>query len=559
MKIIAESAFNHNGSLKELKELANAAKEAEADYFTVQVMSSNGFCTNNYSKVNIYRENSFSQKEWTEVFQHCSDIGIHVIPCVLEESSFDFCYDYGFRLLKIHGTDLTNIPFLSLIKQKEDVKIILETQCSTFQDIECGLEILRNNVEAIFHGYSDFPTEIEELNLNAIKYLKRNFPNFKFGIADHSPTVKEIPILALGLGYDYIEKHITLSRNNRNFDWQVSLYKEEFSMMVQALNMYSKALGKELKHPTKRELSYRSIIYKKVQEDTNILKRSDDGMDFLSSEFNSLDKERVGIALIARLKSQRLKQKVLKKFSKNSIIEDLYSRLLTTNKISSIHLATSNLEEDAPLVSILGTEKSFVGHPISVIDRMLSLARREKVGGIFRVTGDNPFTDPDLIDRMVELFSEHDLDYVRANNVPFGVSAELFSTRYLWELYLNMDNPLNSEYLSWFVLNDEKARKGCFNFIPKDDRTRFVNLSIDYSKDYDRALSLLERINKKEPESITMKDIVTNLDLNDIIKSDKKIKLPENNSITYSNYLSLMNNIDYAIKIDLHEKDLFNW
>ena len=559
MKIIAESAYNHNGDLAYLKQLAKASKESGANYFTVQVMDPLLFCTNEYSKVEIYLENSFSKDEWIEIFNYCKELQLNLIPCVLEENSFNMCYDYGFRLFKLHGTDITNIPFLNLIKAKGDCRIILETQCSTFQDIECGMELIGNFVEALFHGFSNYPTEIEDLNLNTIKAFRRDFPNLKYGIADHSLTTKEIPLLSLGLGYDYLEKHITLTRNNRNFDWQVSLYPEEFTQMVQCIQLSSKALGKEIKHPVKNELNYRNILYKKVQPNSNILKRSDDGMDYLQNEFKSFSKKKVGIALIARLKSQRLKKKVLKKFNQNSIIIDLFARLNACKNISSLHLATSNLLEDDPLTALIGEDNSFKGHPISVLDRMLSLARKEKIGGIFRVTGDNPFTDPILIDKMTELFIKNDLDYIRVNNVPFGVSAELFSTKYLWNLYLEMDNPLNSEYLSWFVLNDKHARKGCINFIPTDKRVSLVNLSIDYPEDYQRAVKLLGRINKTNPAAITLADIISNLDFSDLMDEHKVIKLPEGEGIVFKDYLKLMNKIDYNIKIDLYEKDIYNW
>ena len=82
------------------------------------------------------------------------------------------------------------------------------------------------------------------------------------------------------------------------------------------------------------------------------------------------------------------------------------------------------------------------------------------LGAIFRVTGDNPLTDPSLMQEMIELYLDNSLDYVRVEIVPFGMSAELFSTEYLWRLYLNMENPMTSEYLTWFVLQDKTARKG---------------------------------------------------------------------------------------------------
>jgi sialic acid synthase SpsE len=60
MKIIAESAFNHNGNFNYLKELALSSKASGADYFTVQVMNVDAFCVKEYEKFNLYKETEFS-------------------------------------------------------------------------------------------------------------------------------------------------------------------------------------------------------------------------------------------------------------------------------------------------------------------------------------------------------------------------------------------------------------------------------------------------------------------------------------------------------------------
>ncbi len=560
MKIISESAFNHNGDKEYLKKLALESKNCGADYFTLQVMDPDSFCKPSYSKYDIYKKNSFTRPEWVEIFDYCKDIGINVIPCVLEEDSFELCYEYGYRYFKVHATDIINVPFLKKIKQRGNCRLMLETQCATYQDILVSLEVISDMVDTIVHGYSNYPTELEDLNLNVIHHLKKDFPQYKYGLADHSPTVTEVPLMALAIGYDFLEKHITLTRNNRNFDWQVSIYPEEFKVMVSTLQLYHKALGNGIKHPVKNELVYRDIMYKKVLNDNDEkLYRQDNCVDYLTHEFKSYRKDRVGIALIARLKSQRLKEKVLLSFHENSIIEDLFTKLAECKYITKLKLTTSDLLEDQPLCSRFEESDCLQGHAISVIDRIFSFVRENKLGAVLRVTGDNPFTDNALIEMMVEMYQNNELDYIRVNNVPFGVSAELFSTKYLWDLYLKMENPHNSEYLSWDVLNDENARKGCLNFIPKDSRVSYVNLSIDYKEDYDRALDLLRKIGKDKVVDIKLGDIIKNIDLADIIDENKKVKLPDNQYILFKDYLRLMNNVEYKVKKNIHEADIYNW
>jgi spore coat polysaccharide biosynthesis protein SpsF len=549
VKIIAESAFNHNGSLDYTLELATAAKKTGTDYFTVQVMDVAAFCVENYSKYQIYEEHTLSFDEWVKVFQYCKKIELEVIPCVLDIPSFDLCYAQGFRFLKLHATDITNKSMLEKMATYDDVTFILETQCATNLELKYALSIIGDKVVCLMHGFSNYPTEVEDLNLNTLDYFRNEYSEYTTGFADHSLDTTNIPLMVLAKGCEYLEKHITLTRNNRNFDYQVSLYPSEFTTMVANIRHYEQALGKYMKHPTKSELPYRTVMYKKMLENGNF-KRADEGLDYLTHQFNSFKKEDVGIALIARLKSQRLPLKVLKPFHESFLVDFLYKRLSNSKKAKKTFLASSSLKEDEPLAQVANDNNYniYLGHAVSVIDRMLELALQEEFGGIFRVTGDNPFTDIELIDEMIELFVDNDLDYVRVNNVPFGVSAELFSSKYLWNLYLNMDNPMNSEYLTLFVLNDENAKKGCIDIVSEIKDLKYVNLSVDYQEDYDRALNLASKLKSTNLYKTTLKDMVAHLD--DFKREDKNklIKLPEGEDIQFSTFLDRLENQNYVIR-----------
>jgi len=551
MKIIAESAFNHDGDLDYLLKLANAAKISGADFFTVQVMNADSFCAKNYGKYASCKEAEFSEEQWRQVFDYCKSIEIDVIPCVLDEKSFDWAYDYGFRLMKLHATDITNEPFLKYAATKRDVRFLLETQCATIFEINFAIKILeKDQIEAIFTGYSNYPSEIEELNLNVLDYLKKTF-GLKTGFADHSLDTQNIPLMVLAKGTDYIEKHITLSRNDRHSDWQASLYPYEFASMVNTIKHYTQALGNEVKHPTTIEKTYRNVMYKKVIANELTLKRANEGFTFIENKINSFKKDNVIVALIARLKSQRLKRKVLLPFCENELVVDLYNRISTTKGVEAVILATSDLEEDKPLADKfeqLGL-KVYKGDAISVIDRMLGLAFEQEASAIFRVTGDNPFTDPRIMEIMINLMTEHNLDYVKVNNAPIGIGAELFSTQYLWKLYLKLKNTSLSEYLSWFVLLDKDVKMGCVD-VEYDKPIRDINLSVDYLEDYELCRNILSRINIKTFSDITLKDIIENIpdikfETSDL---DRNIKLPEGKSIKMKDYLELLNNRDYVIR-----------
>jgi N,N'-diacetyllegionaminate synthase len=549
MKIIAESAFNHNGSVDYLIELAKESEKAGADFFTLQVMDVDDFCSEDYSKYELYKKYSINFKDLDLFFEEARSLNIEIIVCVLDVSSFNYIYLKGFRFLKIHATDISNEALLDLINTKEDVSIILETQCATHFDINYAINKLKNKIVCLIHGFSNYPTEVEDLQLNSLDYLKEKF-NLPIGFADHSLDQQNVPLMALAKGCSFLEKHITLTRNNRNLDYQVSMYPNEFAIMVASIKHYEKALGVFKKHPTPSENEFRRIMYKKTQED-GTFKRSDSGDESIVKQIKSFDKKNVGIALIARLKSKRLERKVLKPLFDTVLIDFLYNRISINKFEDKVFLATSDYYTDDELANyaIDNQLNLFRGHAESVIDRMLQLSFEQGFGAVFRVTGDNPLTDPFLMQEMVELYLDNKLDYVRVENVPFGISAELFSTEYLWKLYMELNNPMNSEYLTWYVLNDETARKGVVKVNTDIEDASLYNFSVDYKEDYEDVIKVISKLDK--PYSSTTKEILKNVKGIKKVDLSKEIKLPESTSILFYDYLEMLKNQTLIIKKEI--------
>ena len=547
MKIIAESASNHNGNFDYLIEMATKSKKSGADYFTFQMLHLESFCVKEYQQRHIFEKIQFTDSQWSELFDHCRKIQLEVIPCVLDDHSFRLAFSNGSRFVKIHATDLNNFDLLREISEVDGVKVILETQCATMFEIRRAFEVLgEDKVEALFTGFSNYPTEVEELNLNAIDYLGDDF-GVQTGYADHSLDTQNIPLMVLAKGCTYLEKHITLSRNDRQFDWQVSLYPNEFALMVNSVRHYSQALGKRSKHPSDSERAFRPIMYKRHVPGKDKMLRADKGEYAMDRMFS--ENEGVDIAIIARLKSQRLKRKVLCDIQDESLIIKLHKRLTQVQNAESVSLCTSDLMEDQELVEVF-KEKGlewFSGDPVSVADRLLEFGHNRKSGAVFRVTGDNPLTDSELMDRMIEIYKNNDVDYVRVNDVPFGVSAELISMKYLWKLYLNMDDPLVSEYLTWFVLNDEECKKACIDVESGVNDLELINFSVDYKEDLDVVLNFLKKVGKPI-EEVVLADMVKYSGDLPRIDSTKEMKLPNHDSIPISKYLEMWRNSNYQLR-----------
>ena len=122
----------------------------------------------------------------------------------------------------------------------------------------------------ILHCISEYPTEINNLNLNAIKTIKKIFKT-KVGFSDHSKSIFT-PLVCLGLGANIIEKHLTIDNNLPGPDHKSSLNHKNFKKMVNLIRAFESSLGSGKKLPTKNELNNLKVVRKSIVAKTKILK-----------------------------------------------------------------------------------------------------------------------------------------------------------------------------------------------------------------------------------------------------------------------------------------------
>tara|TARA_A100001015_G_C14942926_1_gene693366 strand:+ start:974 stop:1495 length:522 start_codon:yes stop_codon:yes gene_type:complete len=159
VKILAETASNHNGDLNYLKKLIKNIEVFDNLFITAQIIDPISFCGETYEKYDFVKKISFNYDQWEEIFSFIKNNNHKFIPCPCDIKSLEFCISKKFDIIKIHGSDLLNIDMLDLIKENKP-KILLETQFATDKDIDFALErIGKNKIEALIHGFSNYPTE----------------------------------------------------------------------------------------------------------------------------------------------------------------------------------------------------------------------------------------------------------------------------------------------------------------------------------------------------------------------------------------------------------------
>ena len=92
--------------------------------------------------------------------------------------------------------------------------------------------------------------------------MKEQF-DLSVGYSDHTRGI-EVPIAAVALGAEIIEKHFTLDRSMEGPDHAASLEPDELKQMVDGIRNIEKALGDSVKTASKSELKNRDVARKSI-------------------------------------------------------------------------------------------------------------------------------------------------------------------------------------------------------------------------------------------------------------------------------------------------------
>ena len=226
--IIAEAGVNHNGKMELAYKLIDAAKEAGVDCIKFQTFKTEKVISKNtematYQKENLKNEETqyemvkkleLSYQNFKDLKDYCQKIGIQFLSTPDEEESLDFLVDQlKMNTIKVGSGELTNYPYLKKIALKNK-DIIISTGMSNLAEIEKALECIRkyNNKEiTVLHCTTNYPCPMDEVNLLAMNTIKEAF-KVKVGYSDHTLGI-EVPIAAVALGAEVIEKHFTLDKS----------------------------------------------------------------------------------------------------------------------------------------------------------------------------------------------------------------------------------------------------------------------------------------------------------------------------------------------------------
>lgn len=267
--IIAEAGVNHNGNYEMALKMIDEAKAAGADYVKFQTAKPELVISTFAPKAEYQKEttgNGESQLEMCKAIhlpltdykplkEYCDKVGIGFMSTPFDLVSIDVLEPLDMDYYKIPSGEITNLPYLRAIAAKGR-KVIISTGMSELPEIEEALQVLekgglkRSDI-IVLHCNTEYPTPMRDVNLRAMLDIRDRL-GVAVGYSDHTNGI-EVPIAAVALGAEVIEKHFTLDKTLPGPDHKASLEPQELKAMVDAIRNIELALGDGKKKVTDSE------------------------------------------------------------------------------------------------------------------------------------------------------------------------------------------------------------------------------------------------------------------------------------------------------------------
>lgn len=264
--VIAEIGSNFDASLVKAKKLIKFAKECGADaakfqaFKTELLLSKKGFekksAFQSRWKNSVWKtyKNAELPRDWHEKLNdYAKKIKIHFFTSPWDFEAVDILTKLKTPAIKIGSGDITYLDILKYIGSKQK-PVLLATGASTLKEVEVAVRAIRstgNNKIILMHSVTQYPSPLDEANLNALNVLKKKF-SLNVGYSDHSPG-SLIVLASVAMGASVIEKHFSLNPNSKGPDHLHSLSPKAFKKMVDDIRKLEKAKGDGIKKIEKSE------------------------------------------------------------------------------------------------------------------------------------------------------------------------------------------------------------------------------------------------------------------------------------------------------------------
>lgn len=274
--IIAEAAQGFEGNVDVSKLLVRAAAKAGAQAIKFQLVFADDLAEPGYEYYELFKTLQMPTEDWLAVRNLAKELKIDFVLDLFGPQSLEMAKTLKPDGVKIHSTCFFDDAFIRAALAL-DTAIYMSTGGIHINEVEAALSKYNLRMHKHFvlmYGYQAEPTPIESNNLSRIPALREKLRVENIGFMDHSdgdgPHTVTLSAVALGLGVQVFEKHITLDRQLEMEDYVSALGPRAFSGYVKQLQDLSAALGAKSLDLSEAEQKYRGRAIKRVVAKDNL-------------------------------------------------------------------------------------------------------------------------------------------------------------------------------------------------------------------------------------------------------------------------------------------------
>jgi pseudaminic acid synthase len=292
--IVAEMSGNHNQSLSKALEIVDAVAKTGAHALKIQTYTADTLTIDKkdgdfflgdknslwhgMSMYELYQQ-AHTPWEWHKpIFERCNELGLLCFSSPFDETAVNFLEDLDCPCYKIGSTENTDFNLLKIVA-KTGKPLIISTGMATFSELEEIVSTVRKEgckELVLLKCTAAYPAKPSEANLLTIPNMC-NILDCHIGLSDHSLGIG-VAVASAALGAVMIEKHFTMSRQDKGVDSAFSMEPHEFKQMVEDTEVAWSALGSVHYGATNNEnskLSRRSLyIVKDIKKGEIITKHN---------------------------------------------------------------------------------------------------------------------------------------------------------------------------------------------------------------------------------------------------------------------------------------------
>ena len=227
------------------------------------------------------------------------------------------------------------------------------------------------------------------------------------------------------------------------------------------------------------------------------------------------------ILVAVRLKSSRLPLKALSDLSGKPLIIRLTERVQEAKIPSDVIWCTSTHPQDDPLEELANENNIsiFRGLELDVMSRFIEVANARDASTVIRVTGDNPLTDPVMMDYMVKEHLAQNAEYTYTEDLPVGTRSEVINIKMLKRCHSLLQDPDFSEYMTWMLNRPDYFRTLKIDSPLREVKRPEICLTVDTEEDLRKVQAIYSQFHGLPP---VLGQIIAWLDKNAELVSKQK-------------------------------------